>query len=506
MSAEESTAGLNQGLKQRHMTLISIGGTIGAGLFVGSGVVIHAAGPASLISFLIAGLLIMLVMRMLGEMATAVPAVGSFYEYARVGLGDWAGFVIGWLYWYFWVIVVAVEAVAGATVLSKWIPSAPIWLVSLILLAMMTTTNLISVRAFGEFEYWFSSIKVAAIIVFIFVGALYVLGWLPNAHAGIGNLTNAGGFMPNGIGEVIGKAVPAVAFFVGVELVTVAASESSEPSKMVARATNAVVVRVLLFYVGSIFFVVTIMPWNSQAVLGSPYVAVLDRMGIGAAGDIMNAIILTAVLSSLNSGLYAASRMLFALTRKGHAPRGLVKLSGRGVPVRSILIGTVVALISIGMSYLSPDTVFAFLINSYGAVALFVYLLIALAQVRLRRRLERESPEKLTLKMWLFPWLSYLTIAGMVAVIVAMGISPDTRTQFLLSLITLVFLICVYGVLKLRTKRAGSPAPDDDPTPEEPGRPVNEAPFDPAVSTEEDDVVHDQPREGFGRSRGEEVP
>jgi len=463
MSAQESASGLNQGLKQRHMTLISIGGTIGAGLFVGSGVVIHAAGPAALISFFVAGILVMLVMRMLGEMATAIPAVGAFYEYARIGLGDWAGFVIGWLYWYFWVIVVAVEAVAGATVLHVWIPKAPIWLVALILLALMTTTNLVSVRAFGEFEYWFSSIKVAAIVLFIILGFLFVVGLWPGAHASIGPLTNAGGFMPNGLGEVISKAVPAVAFFVGVELVTVAASESAEPAKMVARATNAVVVRVLLFYVGSIFFVVAIMPWNSQAVLGSPYVAALDRMGVGAAGDIMNAIILTAVLSALNSGLYAASRMLFALTRQGHAPHALVKVSRRGVPIRAILIGTVVALISIGMAYLSPDTVFAFLINSYGAVALFVYLLIALAEVRLRRRLEREAPEKLILKMWLFPWLSYLTVAGMVAVIVAMGISPDTRLQFILSLLTFAFLVCVYGVMTWVAQRRKRPVAVEQP-------------------------------------------
>ena len=458
-------SGLNSGLKQRHMTLIAIGGTIGAGLFVGSGVVMHAAGPAALISFLLAGVLIMLVMRMLGEMAVARPAVGSFYEYARIGLGDWAGFVIGWLYWYFWVVVVAIEAVAGATVLGRWIPDAPVWLVSLILLAVMTATNLFSVRAFGEFEFWFSSIKVVAILVFILVGVLWVTGAWPDSRPGLGNLTDHGGFVPNGWGEVISKAVPAVAFFVGVELVTVAAAESAEPGKMVARATNSVVVRILLFYVGSIFLVVTILPWNSQGILSGPYVAVLERMNIPIAADLMNAIILTAVLSALNSGLYAASRMLFALTRKGHAPKSLVKVNGRGVPVRSTLIGTVVALISIGAAYVSPDQVFAFLINSYGAVALFVYLLIGFAEVRLRRRLEREDPEALTMRMWLFPWLSYLTIAGMLGVIVAMGLSPDTRSQFGLSVLILAVLVVAYVVLR-RLGRLGQPADDDDPEPD----------------------------------------
>lgn len=462
MTEAPETGGLSQGLKQRHMTLIAIGGTIGAGLFVGSGVVVNSAGPAAIFSFFIAGMLIMLVMRMLGEMAVAKPAVGSFYEYARIGLGDWAGFVIGWLYWYFWVVVVAVEAVAGAGVIGHWLPDAPIWLISLILLAMMTATNLISVRAFGEFEFWFASIKVAAIIVFIFIGALFVLGLWPGASADVSNLTVHGGFAPNGWAAVISMTVPAVAFFVGVELVTVAAAESEEPGRMVARATNSVVIRVLLFYVGSMFLVVCITPWNSNDILGSPYVAVLERLNVPGAADIMNAIVLTAVLSALNSGLYASSRMLFALTSKGHAPHALTKVTRRGVPVRATLIGTVVGLIATAAAYVSPDQVFKFLISSYGAVALFVYLLIALAQVRLRRRLEREDPESLTFKMWLFPWLSYLTIAGMATVIIAMGIDVDTREEFILSLLIFALLVGAYFVLRSVKRRKGiEDAPDD---------------------------------------------
>lgn len=456
MGAVPETGGLSQGLKQRHMTLISIGGTIGAGLFVGSGVVINSAGPAAIFSFLLAGVLVMLVMRMLGEMAVARPAVGSFYEYARIGLGDWAGFVVGWLYWYFWVVVVAVEAVAGAAVLKLWIPAAPVWMVSLVLLAMMTATNLVSVRAFGEFEYWFASIKVAAIVVFIILGALFVMGQWPGADADLSNLTAHGGFAPHGWGQVIGMAVPAVAFFVGVELVTVAAAESEEPGRMVARATNSVVIRVLLFYVGSIFLVVAISPWDSRGVLGSPYVAVLGRLDIPGAGDIMNAIVLTAVLSALNSGLYASSRMLFALTAKGHAPHALVKVTSRGVPVRATLIGTVVALASIAAAYTSPDKVFEFLISSYGAVALFVYLFIAVAQVSLRRRLEREDPESLTFRMWLFPWLSYVTIAGMAGVIAAMAISADTRKEFALSLLIVALLLAAYTLMRSVRKRRSS--------------------------------------------------
>lgn len=455
MEHDTQEAGLRKGLKQRHMTMIAIGGTIGAGLFVGSGVVIHGAGPAALISFLLAGVLVTLVMRMLGEMAVARPAIGSFYEYARVGIGNWAGFSIGWMYWYFWVVVIAVEAVAGGAILSRWLPDVPVWLTSLVLLALMTTTNLTSVTAFGEFEYWFSSIKVAAIIVFIILGTLFICGLWPDASASVANLTELGGFAPLGWGPVISGAVPAVAFFVGVELVAVAAAESNEPSRMVAQATNWVVLRVLLFYVGSIFVVVTVMPWNSQSILGSPYVVVLDELGVPGAADIMNAIILTALLSSLNSGLYATSRMLFALTHRGHAPKALVKTNRRGVPVRAILLGTVVALISIGMAYTSPDTVFAFLISSYGATALLVYLLLAIAQVRLRRSLERDDPSALKLKMWMFPGLSYLTIAAMTAVIIAMGVAPATRTECMLSVLIFGITLSAYGVMTLVRKRRG---------------------------------------------------
>lgn len=459
MDDATNNSGLKQGLKQRHTTMIAIGGAIGAGLFVGSGVVIHAAGPAAIVSFLIAGVLVTLVMRMLGEMAVARPAIGSFYEYARLGLGDWAGFTIGWLYWYFWVVVVAVEAVAGAALIRIWLPSVPLWASALVLLALMTTTNLFSVKSFGEFEFWFSMIKVAAIIVFIIAGMIYIVGLWPGVSASVANLTQLGGFAPNGWDQTISKAVPAVAFFVGVELVAVAAAECADPRQAVTRAINSVVLRVLLFYVGSIFVVVTIVPWNSQSVLGSPYAVVLQTMHIGAAANIMNAIILTAVLSALNSGIYATSRMLFALTREGHAPKVLVKTNARGVPVFAILLGTVVALISIAMSYVSPDQVFKFLILSYGATALFVYLLIALSEVSLRRRLERESAEPLRLKMWFFPWLSYLTIAGMLGVIVAMGIAPDTRSQCLLSVGIFIGLLVAHRVLILmRRRRADSAA------------------------------------------------
>jgi GABA permease len=444
-------SGLRHALKQRHMTMIALGGVIGAGLFVGSGVVIKAAGPAAVVSFVITGLLVVLVMRMLGEMAVALPAVGSFYEYARLAwsdrprVGELAGFLTGWMYWYFWVIVVALEAVAGAGLVRFWLPNIPTWFISLALMLSMTLTNVISVRSYGEFEFWFASIKVAAIVAFLLLAGMYVLGLWPGSAHGVANLTAHGGFAPNGILPILTGAVAATGFYFGAEIVTIAAAEAAEPAKAVAQATNSVIRRVLFFYVGSILLVVCLVPWNSAGI-ATPYVSALIAMGIPAAAQIMNAVVLTAVLSALNSGLYASSRMLFALTRRGDAPEGLAKLSRNGVPSRAILLGTLFGYGAVVMSYVSPDTVFAFLVNSYGTVAIFVYVLIAFSQLRLRARLEREDPARLGIRMWAYPYLTYLAIAGMVGIVLAMAFIPDQRTPLIFGLISLGILLLGFTV------------------------------------------------------------
>ncbi|MFM0040422.1 amino acid permease [Paraburkholderia sediminicola] len=458
---------LKTGLKERHMTMIALGGVIGAGLFVGSGVVVQQAGPAAVLSFLITGGLIVLVMRMLGEMACAMPAVGSFYEYARLafagkrGPGKLAGFLTGWMYWYFWVIVVAVEAVAGAKLVQFWLPDTPAWAISLVLLVVLTATNLISVGSYGEFEFWFASIKVAAIVVFLFLGGLYVLGlWPASMHTTsvMPTLFSHGGLMPKGIGPVLSGAVAATGFYFGAEIVTIAAAEAHEPVKAVAKATNSVITRVLIFYVGSILLVVALVPWDSPK-MATPYVSALDAMGIPAAANVMNAIVLTAVLSALNSGLYAASRMMFALTRHGDAPAALAKVNRRGVPVRAILIGTLFGYVSVVMSYVSPDTVFAFLVNSYGTVAIFVYVLIAVSQLKLRARLEREAPEMLRVRMWCYPYLTCFAIVGMVGILVAMAFIPDQRTPLWLGVVSLGVLLVAYA-WRARKRGAASTEPE----------------------------------------------
>src|ERR1700681_696326 len=441
-----TSSGLRHSLKQRHMTMIALGGVIGAGLFVGSGVVIKAAGPAAVFSFVITGLLVVLVMRMLGEMAVALPALGSFYEYARLAfsdrprLGELAGFLTGWMYWYFWVIVVALEAVAGAGLIRYWLPNEPTWLISLALLLSLTVTNLVSVRSFGEFEFWFASIKVAAIVVFLALAGAYVLGLWPAVAASVGNLTAHSGFAPNGILPILTGAVAATGFYFGAELVTIAAAETAEPAKAVAAAKNSVITRTLFFYVGSILLVVCLVPWKAAAI-ATPYVSALNAIGIPASAQIMNAVILTAVLSALNSGLYASSRMLFALTRRGDAPEGLAGLSRNGVPRRAIVLGTLFGYGAVIMSYVSPDTVFAFLVSSYGTVAIFVYVLIAMSQLRLRARLEKEDPARLRRRMWAYPCLTSLTISGMLGIVVAMAFIPEQRTPLVFGAISLGVLM-----------------------------------------------------------------
>ncbi|WP_374620758.1 amino acid permease [Pandoraea sp.] len=464
MTRHDHGTHLQPSLKQRHMSMIALGGVIGAGLFVGSGVVVHAAGPAAVLSFLITGALVVLVMRMLGEMACALPAVGSFYEYARLAWndkpvgGELAGFLTGWMYWYFWVIVVAVEAVAGANLIQFWLPDIPAWAISLALLVVLTLTNLVSVASYGEFEFWFASIKVAAIVVFLLLGALFVFGMWPGAVASTGHLLSHGGFMPNGIGPVMAGAVAATGFYFGAEIVTIAAAEAAEPQQAVARATNSVIGRVLFFYIGSILLVVMLVPWNAAS-MATPYVSALEAMRIPAAAHIMNAVVLTAVLSALNSGLYASSRMLFALTRRGDAPRSLAKLSARGVPVRAILVGTLFGYAAVVMSYLSPDTVFAFLVNSYGTVAIFVYVLIAFSQLKLRKRLEREAPGKLKIRMWGYPYLTWVAIVGMLSIVGAMAFIADQRTPLALGVVSLSVLLVAFTARSIwRKLRAPDPS------------------------------------------------
>jgi GABA permease len=427
--------------------MIAIGGVIGAGLFVGTGPILNQAGPATILTYLITGAILILIMRMLGEMAVAQPSVGSFSDYSRMALGNWAGFSVGWLYWYFWAIVVGFEATVAAGILGEYIPGIPPWLISLFLILLLTATNLYSVGSYGEFEFWFAGIKVAAIIIFIVLGVLFVIGLWPGGGVGLSNLYAHGGFFPNGALAMFGGVATVIFAFVGAEIVTIAAAESNEPERGVARATNQVIYRILLFYVVSVFFLAAIVPWNTpftSEVIKSPFTLAFQKMGLPFAPTLMNFVVLTAVLSVLNSSLYTTSRMLFALTRHNDAPKFFLHTTRRGVPMWAILAGTSFGYVSVLLYYFFPQQVFTWLINASGAIALFVYLLIAISELVMRRRLESEAPERLQLRMWLYPWLTYLSILAMLSVLVAMFIIPDQRPLIIASVISAIVILVAY--------------------------------------------------------------
>ena len=448
---------LSRSLKPRHLTMISIGGIIGAGLFVSSSTSIIAGGPASFISYAICGFLILLVMRMLAEMATALPKVRSFTEFARAGLGEGAGFVVGWLYWYFWVLVVPVEAIAGAKILEHWIPLPPLP-IGVGLMTVMTCVNLMSARSYAEFEFWFASIKVAAIVVFIAISTSYAFGWTAPHGATFGNLVDYGGFTPHGWIAVL-AAVPTVFFaMTGAEITTIAAAESAQPGRAVARMGSAVIGRILVFYVISLFLIVSVTPWNTVRSGESPFTLALNTMHVPWAGEIMTVIILTAVLSCMNSAFYVSSRVLFILAAHGDAPKGLVKLNARKVPVGSVLMGSLAGFLGI-LAATKAKGVFDFLVSSSGALAVYIYMAIAAAQITLRKRRERDGEPLPPVMMWLFPWLSYVAIAAMGAVLIAMAFTPGLQQDFKFSCITLVVVLIAYLVVqRLRQPRVAPSA------------------------------------------------
>lgn len=445
-------------LRPRHVMMITLGGIIGASLFVGSGNVIRAVGPAAILSYLIGGLLVFLAMRMLGEMAAARPTIGSFMEYARVGLGDWAAYLVGWLYWYFWVGVLAYEAVLGGETLHSWFVFLPSWTWSLILILIFIGTNAISVRTFGEVEFWLASIKVLAIVVFLGAGLLFALGLWPNATLAVPNLWEHGGFAPNGFGMVFTGVALVIFSYFGTEIAVMAAAESEDPAKGIRQATTTVIWRILLFFVGAVLIITMVIPWNDLPepinVAAAPFTQVFALLGLPGAAIIMQFVIFTAVISVLNSGLYSASRMFAALADQGFAPRFVAKRSRNGVPMWALIASTSGAVIATIVNFAAPDSgIFDFIMNSAGLVALFVYVFISLTQMRLRQKMTPEEVAGLKLKMWLHPWLNILLIAAIAGVFVVMLFSEGGRNQVWTSLIATGALIVFWPLVRKNLKK-----------------------------------------------------
>jgi GABA permease len=448
-------------LRPRHVTMIALGGIIGAGIFVGSSAAIKIAGPGVLVSYALGGLLVFLIMRMLGEMAHAKPGYGSFAEYAALGLGRWAAFMTGWLYWYFWVITVGVETIAGAKLLQPFLQqsgiNAAVWEVGLVLVSMMTATNLFSVRTYGELEFWFSLLKVLSITIFILIGIAFIAFYGPGIAHSYQILTDDGGMFPNGLQTVL-TAIPIVIFsMMGSEVATIAAVESADPARNIARAVRTVALRILVFYVLSIAVVVAIVPWRTLPVGYSPFIVALNAMHIPGAAPVMSIIVLTAVLSCLNSGIYITSRMLHELARSGDAPKMFAATAGNRVPWFGILIGSGVGFLAATASIVSPNGVFLFLINTSGAIILMIYMVIALGEIRLRHKLERAGMH-LALKMWLFPWLSWAVVAGICVVLTLMAITADLRKQLLWSALSALVIAIAYVLRRRLAQSSGTRA------------------------------------------------
>ncbi|WP_315913128.1 amino acid permease [Arthrobacter sp. lap29] len=450
------TTGLGNSLKQRQLTMMGLGSAIGAGLFLGSGEGIMKAGPAVLISYLVAGTLIILVMWALGEMAAANPNSGAFSVYAEKAMGKIAGATVGWLWWLQLVVVIAAEALGAAALLVTIWPVLPVWALTLIFMVVFTAVNLTSVKNYGEFEFWFALLKVSAIVLFLLFGIALLLGLIPGTTSpGLGNFVNNGGFAPNGMAG-IATALFVVAFaFGGTEIVAVAAAETPNPERSVGVAVRTVVWRILVFYVGSVFVIIAVLPWTSKALL-SPFAGVLNVAGLQWAGTVITLVAVAALLSALNANLYGASRMIYSLAERGEAPRLFARTNTRRVPVPAVAMSVAFGFVTVVLEILYPDTVLKALLNLVGSTCLIIWGSALLSQFILRRRADRDGTP-LPLRMPGFP---YLSIAGLVllAAIFAVGFSDPTSAKQLLSTFSLVVVIALLSHFSHRRQKARAAA------------------------------------------------
>lgn len=437
-------AGCKPRMKGRHLVMMSLGSAIGTGLFVGSGKGVVAAGPATLVAYVVAGLLVIAIMYMLGEMVAAHPDSGAFSVYTSRAMGPAAGFAMGWVWWIELVIVVAAEAIAAASTLVAMWPIAPVWLLTLIFLVVLTAVNLLGVDRFGEFEFWFALLKVAAVLVFLVIGVLLICGVLAAPAAGASNLVGHGGFMPNGWSGIAAALLMVTFSFGGIEIMAVAAAETEDPARNVSRAVRTIVWRILLFYMGSVAIMVIAVPWDDPKLGTSPFVAVLDRAGIPAASEVMTLVIVLALLSSLNANLYGAARMLGSLAERGMAPRAAMRTRGRSVPAMAVLASVLFGFCCVLATFRWGDTVLGTLLNIVGSTIIVTYFFTICSQYVLRRQVEREGTP-LPMRIKGFPVVSWAAMILLVSIMVLGMFAPDVRAQ-LLSTGALVVVLYLVGI------------------------------------------------------------
>jgi L-asparagine transporter-like permease len=446
--------GLKKSLSRAQVTMMGLGGAIGTGLFAGSAIAIGYAGPAVLISYAIAGFAAVVMVLSLSEMAVVHPTAGSFGVYAETYLNPWAGFIVRYTYWMAQVLAVGGEAVAVGVYMTFWFPGSPVWLWSLGFAVALLFVNSRSVKNFGSFEYWFALIKVVAIIAFIVLGAAAILG-IGRPAIGLHNLVGLpGGFMPHGPRGVWMAVIMGIFAFNGIELIAVTSGEAEDPVKVIPAALRGMAFRLFVFYLLALAVIVTFVPWTSigaKAITGSPFVKVFAYSGVWQAAGIMNFVVITAALSSMNTNVYLSSRMLFSLSRGGYAPRFLGALSAAGSPVAAILLTGAGILAAAAVSKFTPMAyAYLFGIALFGAMT--VWIIILLSHLRFRRL---RGGETLPVRTPFFPWMQIAGLVLVISVLITMGLDKDWRLSWIVGAPWLLVLTLVYFVWK--RARSGEP-------------------------------------------------
>lgn len=445
---------LKHKLQNRHIQMIALGGVIGTGLFFGTAKSIQSTGPSIILAYILGGLVIYTIMRALGEMTVDSPSSGSFSDYANRYLGHYPGFIAGWTAWFQYTVVCMVELSVVSIFLDYWIPGLPHWLICLGLLILFTMVQLISVRMFGEFEFWFAGIKIVVIILMLLFSA-YLVSFNPVVHASaIQNLHDYSAlnvFFAGGIKGFLFSLVIVVFSFGGTEFVSIAAGEAADPTKSIPRAISGVILRIILFYILTILAIICLYPFNKLNANVSPFVDVFKEIGINQAATVMNAVAITAAMSAFNSCLYAASRMLYSLSTHGSAPRGLTKLSRVNIPSRALLVTSVCVLVAVAMNYIFPEKAFMYLLIIATCAILICWVIILVTQIAFRNYKEKTNGT-IGYRLILYPYSNIFAISVLVLVMIIMLFMDDMRMSVIVTPIWVLALSIIYLIQNKRRK------------------------------------------------------
>ncbi|HEY0766552.1 MAG TPA: amino acid permease [Steroidobacteraceae bacterium] len=443
---------LSRNLRSRHIQLIAIGGTIGVGLFLGSAKAIHNAGPGLLLAYALGGAAIFFIMRALGELLTYRPVAGSFAIYAEEFCGPFAGFVTGWSYWFMWVVIAMAELTAIGIYVRYWFPQVPQWLPALIALGALYGSNLLAVRVFGELEFWFALIKVVTIVALIAAGLTVIVFHVGELGAGasFANLWSHGGFLPFGIVGVLLTLQIVMFAYSGVELIGVTAGEAQNPAVVLPRATNGIILRILIFYLGALAIIMALVPWTELSPSVSPFVFVFERLRVPAAASIINVVVITAATSSCNSGLFSTGRMLWSLAQRGQGPRAFAALSPQHVPAAGIHASAAVMLLAVVLNYVVPEDVFTWVTSIALIGTLWTWGIIMVSHRNYRRAVQAGRAAAAPFRMPGAPFANWAVLAFLLAVSALLALDPGTRVALYVAPMWFALLAIGYARLKPR--------------------------------------------------------